>query len=45
VFGERELMMPWKYFSGPLLVKRRNTTSQIASVGADICPTESLEYE
>ncbi|KAK9293137.1 hypothetical protein L1049_021123 [Liquidambar formosana] len=29
----------------PLLTKRRNTTSQIAIVGANICPIESLDYE
>lgn len=31
--------------SQPLLVKRINTTSQIAIVGANICPIESLDYE
>lgn len=29
----------------PLLVKRVNTTSQIAIVGANVCPIESLDYE
>ncbi|WCJ30624.1 chloride channel C [Euphorbia peplus] len=29
----------------PLLVKRTNTTSQIAIVGANTCPIESLDYE
>ncbi|XP_075661857.1 chloride channel protein CLC-c-like isoform X2 [Castanea sativa] len=29
----------------PLLVKRTNTTSQIAIVGANVCPIESLDYE
>lgn len=30
----------------PLLLKNRvNTTSQIAIVGANICPIESLDYE
>lgn len=29
----------------PLLRKRTNTTSQIAVVGANICPIESLDYE
>ncbi|KAL6997887.1 hypothetical protein U1Q18_008014 [Sarracenia purpurea var. burkii] len=29
----------------PLLTKRKNTTSQIAIVGANICPIESLDYE
>lgn len=29
----------------PLLVKRMNTTSQIAIVGANACPIESLDYE
>ncbi|WRX11137.1 CBS domain - like 3 [Theobroma cacao] len=32
-------------YSEPLLVKRRNTTSQIAIVGANVCPIESLDYE
>ncbi|KAK7270755.1 hypothetical protein RJT34_26153 [Clitoria ternatea] len=31
--------------SKPLLVKRINTTSQIAIVGANLCPIESLDYE
>ncbi|GKU88914.1 hypothetical protein SLEP1_g3123 [Rubroshorea leprosula] len=29
----------------PLLVKRTNTTSQIAIIGANTCPIESLDYE
>ncbi|KAI4330085.1 hypothetical protein MLD38_028393 [Melastoma candidum] len=29
----------------PLLVKRVNTTSQIAVVGSNVCPIESLDYE
>ncbi|KAJ4953683.1 hypothetical protein NE237_030515 [Protea cynaroides] len=29
----------------PLLRKRPNTTSQIAIVGANVCPIESLDYE
>lgn len=29
----------------PLLRNRVNTTSQIAIVGAKICPIESLDYE
>ncbi|KAJ8625352.1 hypothetical protein MRB53_033882 [Persea americana] len=29
----------------PLLRKRTNTTSQIAIVGANVCPIESLDYE
>lgn len=32
-------------FTKLLLVKRTNTTSQIAIVGANICPIESLDYE
>ncbi|XP_027357607.1 chloride channel protein CLC-c-like isoform X2 [Abrus precatorius] len=32
-------------YSKPLLVKRANTTSQIAIVGANLCPIESLDYE
>ncbi|GAV57078.1 CBS domain-containing protein/Voltage_CLC domain-containing protein [Cephalotus follicularis] len=32
-------------YSRPLLVKRVNTTSQIAIVGANVCPIESLDYE
>ncbi|KAE8666001.1 Chloride channel protein CLC-c [Hibiscus syriacus] len=31
--------------SQPLLTKRRNTTSQIAIVGVNACPVESLDYE
>lgn len=29
----------------PLLRKRTNTTSQIALIGANVCPIESLDYE
>lgn len=29
----------------PLLRKRTNNTSQLAIVGANICPIESLDYE
>nr|GFB84098.1 chloride channel protein CLC-c [Tanacetum cinerariifolium] len=29
----------------PLLKSRVNTTSQIAIVGANVCPIESLDYE
>lgn len=32
-------------FTQPLLVKRINTTSQIAIVGANVFPIESLDYE
>ncbi|KAK4280518.1 hypothetical protein QN277_012136 [Acacia crassicarpa] len=32
-------------YTGPLLVKRTNTTSQIAIVGANLSPIESLDYE
>ncbi|KAL4377804.1 hypothetical protein GQ457_02G010280 [Hibiscus cannabinus] len=32
-------------YSRPLLIKRSNTTSQIAIVGANVCPVESLDYE
>ncbi|XP_023871665.1 chloride channel protein CLC-c isoform X4 [Quercus suber] len=32
-------------YTKPLLVKRTNTTSQIAIVGANVCPIESLDYE
>ncbi|KAE8691188.1 Chloride channel protein CLC-b [Hibiscus syriacus] len=32
-------------YSRPLLIKRVNVTSQIALVGAKICPVESLDYE
>ncbi|KAK2977902.1 hypothetical protein RJ640_022693 [Escallonia rubra] len=32
-------------FKEPLLSRRRNTTSQIAIVGANVCPIESLDYE
>lgn len=33
-------------FQQPLLAKnRKNTTSQIAIVGANTCPIESLDYE
>lgn len=32
-------------YTEPLLVKRTNTTSQIAIIGANVCPIESLDYE
>ncbi|KAJ0081154.1 hypothetical protein Patl1_12422 [Pistacia atlantica] len=32
-------------YTQPLLSKRVNTTSQIAIVGANVCPIESLDYE
>jgi chloride channel 7 len=32
-------------YKEPFLVKRMNTTSQIAIVGANVCPIESLDYE
>ena len=32
-------------YKGPLLTKRVNTTSQIAIVGSNVCPIESLDYE
>lgn len=32
-------------YTKPLLVKRTNTTSQIAIVGSNLCPIESLDYE
>lgn len=32
-------------YKEPFLVKRTNTTSQIAIVGANVCPIESLDYE
>lgn len=32
-------------YTEKLLVKRVNTTSQIAIVGANVCPIESLDYE
>lgn len=40
--SEKELGM-----SEPLLLRKRtlNTTSQIAIVGANVCPIESLDYE
>ncbi|XP_022774814.1 chloride channel protein CLC-c-like [Durio zibethinus] len=34
-----------RIYSQPFLIKRRNTTSQIAIVGANVCPVESLDYE
>ncbi|KAB2002424.1 hypothetical protein ES319_D11G065600v1 [Gossypium barbadense] len=34
-----------RIYSQPLLTKRYNTTSQIAIVGANACPVESLDYE
>ncbi|XWS33088.1 hypothetical protein CRYUN_Cryun22dG0048800 [Craigia yunnanensis] len=34
-----------RIYSQPLLIKRFNTTSQIAIVGANACPVESLDYE
>ncbi|XP_057762546.1 chloride channel protein CLC-c-like [Arachis stenosperma] len=40
VFSERNVT-----YSEPLLLKRRNTTSQAAIIGANLCPVESLDYE
>ncbi|MBA0860419.1 hypothetical protein Goshw_017584 [Gossypium schwendimanii] len=37
--------MEERIYSQPLLTKRHNTTSQIAIVGANACPVESLDYE
>ncbi|XVF60958.1 hypothetical protein PTKIN_Ptkin08bG0089300 [Pterospermum kingtungense] len=34
-----------RMYNQPLLIKRRNTSSQIAIVGANVCPVESLDYE
>ncbi|PPS13674.1 hypothetical protein GOBAR_AA06877 [Gossypium barbadense] len=34
-----------RIYSQPLLTKRHNTTSQIAIVGANACPVESLDYD
>ncbi|KAK9036168.1 hypothetical protein V6N11_078180 [Hibiscus sabdariffa] len=34
-----------RVYAQPLLSRRRNTTSQIAIVGANACPVESLDYE
>ncbi|MBA0685695.1 hypothetical protein Goari_013346 [Gossypium aridum] len=34
-----------RIYSQPLLNKRHNTTSQIAIVGANACPVESLDYD
>jgi hypothetical protein len=34
-----------KYLTKTFLVKMMNTTSQIAIVGANVCPIESLDYE
>ncbi|KAK1592926.1 hypothetical protein Q3G72_032676 [Acer saccharum] len=42
---ENEEFMDWKHNTQPLLSKRVNTTSQIAIVGSNICPIESLDYE
>lgn len=39
-FSERNMT-----YEEPLLVKRINTTSQIAIVGSNLCPIESLDYE
>lgn len=41
--SESEVME--RIYSKPLLIKRVNTTSQIAIVGANVCPVESLDYE
>ncbi|CAL0328677.1 unnamed protein product [Lupinus luteus] len=50
--GKEEIGMHWSEFSDrnishtqPLLAKRTNITSQIAIVGANLCPIESLDYE
>lgn len=48
---ENDQLMDWKEtettasYIQPLLLKRVNTTSQIAIVGANVCPIESLDYE
>ncbi|KAL4184111.1 hypothetical protein AMTRI_Chr11g158380 [Amborella trichopoda] len=34
-----------KHLRVPLLKQRRNTTSQLAIVGSNVCPVESLDYE
>ncbi|XVE83440.1 hypothetical protein DITRI_Ditri16bG0088900 [Diplodiscus trichospermus] len=34
-----------RLYSQPLLIKRLSTTSQIALVGANVCPVDSLDYE
>lgn len=39
-FSERNMT-----YEEPLLAKRINTTSQIAIVGSNLCPIESLDYE
>ncbi|XLT63127.1 hypothetical protein S245_021040 [Arachis hypogaea] len=39
-FSERNMS-----YSEPLLVKRTNTTSQIAIIGANLSAIESLDYE
>nr|XP_029148516.1 chloride channel protein CLC-c isoform X2 [Arachis hypogaea] len=50
--GKGEIRRNWSEFSErnmsyaePLLVKRTNTTSQIAIIGANLSPIESLDYE
>ncbi|KAE9620971.1 putative chloride channel, voltage gated [Lupinus albus] len=50
--GKDEIGTHWSEFSDrnmpyaqPLLAKRTNITSQIAIVGANLCPIESLDYE
>lgn len=54
LFGGKEIGRFWSdvsdknasfSYSQPLLIKRTNTTSQVAIVGANICPIESLDYE
>lgn len=52
VDGNEEIGRYWSEYSErnrtytePLLVKRINTTSQIAIVGSNLCPIESLDYE
>lgn len=43
---EKEFSVGDHHLREPLLLKRRtNTTSQLAIVGANICPIESLDYE
>ncbi|TXG60706.1 hypothetical protein EZV62_015279 [Acer yangbiense] len=49
---ENDEVMDWKHnetetysHTQPLLFKRVKTTSQIAIVGSNICPIESLDYE
>ena len=42
---EESLVEPLNYSSSQQLSRLTNTTSQLALVGVNVCPIESLDYE